>query len=44
LLADASTTVAWWIGVIAGSIVLLVIALHLYASWTIREIDRNEES
>ncbi len=41
MLADASTTLALSIAVIAGSVVLLVIALHLYASWSIRDIDRN---
>jgi hypothetical protein len=28
--------------VIAGSVVLVLIALHLYASWTIRDIDRAD--
>jgi len=43
MLADATTTLAFYAGAIVGSVVLLVIALHVYASWTIRNIDRNEQ-
>ena len=43
MLADATTALALYVSVIAGSVVLLVIALHVYAGWTIRNIDRNQE-
>jgi hypothetical protein len=33
------TPLALYISVIAGSVVLVVVALHVYASWTIRNID-----
>jgi hypothetical protein len=44
MLADATTTtLAWAATLIACSVVLLGIALHVYASWTIRNIDDNDE-
>ena len=43
MLADATTALALFVSLIAGSVVLLVIAFHLYASWSIRNIDSNEE-
>ena len=43
MLADATTALALFVTVIAGSVVLLVIAFHLYASWSIRNIDGSEE-
>jgi hypothetical protein len=42
ILERVPTPFALYAGVIAGSIVLVVIALHVYASWTIRNIDRSD--
>jgi hypothetical protein len=36
------TPLALYVGVIAGSLLLVLIALHVYASWTIRNIDRSD--
>ena len=43
MLADATTALALFVSLIAGSVVLLVISFHLYASWSIRNIDTDEE-
>jgi hypothetical protein len=40
MLADAQTALALYVGVVAGSVMLLLVALHVYATWTIRNIDR----
>jgi hypothetical protein len=43
MIADTTTTLALYVSGIAGTVVLLLIALHVYASWSIRNIDRSDD-
>lgn len=44
MLADAVTAVGTFATGLLGLGLLLFIALHAYARWTIRTIDRNEDA
>jgi hypothetical protein len=43
ILEAVLTPFALYVSVAAGSVLLLLVALHVYASWTIRDIDRRDE-
>ena len=44
MLGDVVATVGVYASVFLGAILLLWIAIHAYAWWTIRDIDRTESS
>jgi hypothetical protein len=43
MVADARTTLALYVGAIPGTVLLVLIAFHVYARWTIRNIDRTDD-
>ena len=44
ILADQITTVGAYVMAVLGGFLLLVLALHTYAWWTIRHLDHAEDA
>lgn len=44
MLADAVTTIGAYAAAFLGGFLLLWLAIHSYARWTIRNLDQNEET
>jgi hypothetical protein len=44
MLADQVTTVGAYVTAFLGGFLLLLLALHAYAWWTIRRLDRAEDA
>jgi hypothetical protein len=44
MLADQVTTVGAYVMAVLGGFLLLVLALHAYAWWTIRHLDHAEDA
>jgi hypothetical protein len=44
MLADQVTTIGAYATGFLGGLLLLLLVVHVYARWTIRNLDRNEEA